>query len=147
MAVREYDPDQVLVYFAGRRLQGFADGEFITVAQDSDGFGDVVGTDGEVSRSKTNDRRAVATVKLMQTSDSNDFLSTVHQSDLDAPNGAGVGTFIMQDLSGRTLVHDDAAWVQKFPDTSNDRTSKGVDWAIRLPSPTRVVGGNIVVGG
>lgn len=147
MAVREYDPDQVIVYFAGQRLQGFADGEFITVAQASDGFSDVAGTDGEVSRSKTNDRRATATVKLMQTSPSNDYLSTVHQTDLDAPNGAGVGTFLMQDLSGTTLVHDDAAWVQKFADTSNDRGAKPNEWAIRLPRPTRVVGGNVKVGG
>ena len=147
MPVREYDPDQVIVYFNGRRLQGFADGEFITIAQESDGFGDVVGTDGEVSRAKSNDRRATATVKLMQTSDSNDYLTTVHQEDLDAPNGAGVGTFLMQDLGGTTLVHDDAAWVKKFPDSSNDRTPKPVEWMIRLPRPSRIVGGNIQVGG
>jgi hypothetical protein len=147
MAVREYDPDQVVVYFLGQRLVGFADGEFVTVAQQSDGFSDVVGTDGtDVSRSKSNDRRVTATVKLMQTSPSNDFLSTAHQGDLDAPNGAGVGTFLIQDLGGTTLVHDDNAWIIKFADESKDRTAKANEWAIRLARPTRIVGGNVIVG-
>lgn len=148
MAVREFDPDQVVVYFAGQRLTGFADGEFITVSQKSDGFSEVIGTDGtDVSRSKSNDRRATVVVKLMQTSPSNDFMSTIHQTDLDAPNGAGVGTFMMQDLGGTTLVHDDSAWIVKFPDESKDRTSKANEWTLTLPKPTRVVGGNVVVGG
>lgn len=148
MAVREYDPDQVIVYFAGQRLVGFADGEFVTAAQKSDGFSEVVGTDGtDVSRSKSNDRRATVVVKLMQTSPSNDFLSTIHQTDLDAPNGAGVGTFTIQDMSGTTLVHDGAAWITKFADESKDRAAKANEWTFTLPRPTRVVGGNVVVGG
>lgn len=148
MATREYDPDQVIVYFAGQRLTGFADGEFVTAAQKSDGFSDVIGTDGtDVSRSKSNDRRTTVTVKLMQTSSSNDFLSTIHQTDLDAPNGAGIGTFLIQDMGGTTLVHDSSAWIMKFADESKDRTSKANEWTFTLPRPTRVVGGNVVVGG
>lgn len=142
MATRFYDPDQVVVYFAGNRLQGFADGEFITVEQLSDAFGDVVGTDGEVARSKSNDRRATATVKLLQTSPSNDALSTIHATDLDAANGAGVGTFLMQDLQGTTLVHAEQAWIVKYADQSNDRTAKSRDWQIRLARVDRIVGGN-----
>ena len=146
MALREYDPDQVVVYFAGQRLTGFADGEFITVSQKSAGFTDVVGTDGtDVSRSKTNDRRATVVVKLMQTSPSNDFMSTIHQTDLDTANGAGVGTFQIQDLGGTTLVHDESAWIEKFADESKDRGAKANEWTLTLPSPTRVVGGNDVV--
>lgn len=148
MAVREYDADQVVVYFAGQRLMGFADGEFITASQKSDGFSDVVGTDGvDVSRSKSNDRRVTVVVKLMQTSPSNDFLSTIHQADLDTPNGAGVGTFSIQDLGGTTLVHDESAWIMKFADESKDRGAKANEWTFTLPKPTRVVGGNLVVTG
>lgn len=143
---KEYDPDQVVVYFAGKRIQGFADGEFITVEQMSPGFTSVSGSDGEVARSKSNDRRAKVTVKLLQTSDSNDDLSEVHQTDLDAPNGAGVGTFLMQDLQGTTLVHADQAWITQFPDGSNDRTAKSREWVIELARAERVVGGNVVAG-
>ena len=144
--VKEYDADQVLVYFNGVRLQGFADGEFFTVEQMADGFTDVVGTDGEVTRSKSNDRRAKVVAKLMQSSLANAAMSALHSKDLNAPNGAGVGTFLMQDLSGATICQASAAWIVKYPDGSMDRGAKGRDWEIRLANANRLEGGNIVVG-
>jgi hypothetical protein len=143
--LKEYDADQVLVYFNGVRLQGFADGEFFTVEQLSDGFTDVVGTDGEVTRSKTNDRRMKVVAKLMQSSDANAALSVLHAKDLNAPNGAGVGTFLMQDLSGATIVQGAQAWIVKYPDGSMDRGPKGRDWEIRIANGLRVEGGNVTV--
>lgn len=137
-----YDPDQVVVYFAGGLIQGFADGEFIAVEMMSDGFGDVVGTDGEVARSKSNDRRATVTIKLLQTSDSNLFLSGIHTTDLNAPAGAGVGSLLIQDLQGTTLLNAVSAWIVKFPDQSFDRTAKSREWQIRCAALTPVVGGN-----
>lgn len=142
MATKFYDADQVVIYFGGKRIQGFADGEFITVEQVSAGFDDVVGTDGEVARSKSNDRRVKVVVKLLQTSASNDDLTTIHAADLDAPNGEGVGTFLMQDLQGTTIVHGDSSWITKFPDASNDRTSKSREWEFRIARADRIVGGN-----
>jgi len=137
-----YDPDQVAVSFAGATIQGYADGEYITVEQVSDAFGDVVGTDGEVARSKSNDRRATVTIKLLQTSESNSILSGLHNLDLNAPNGAGVGSFSMVDLQGKTLVQAEQSWIVKFPDNSMDRTAKSREWEFRLAKVTRVEGGN-----
>lgn len=142
---KTYDPDQVVITIAGITMQGYADGEFITVEQVSDGFSDVAGTDGEVARSKSNDRRATATIKLLQTSSSNLPLSALHNSDLNAPGGAGVGSFLMQDLEGATLVSGLQAWIVKFPDNSMDRTAKSREWQIRIASVDRVEGGNIVL--
>lgn len=141
-SMKEYDADQVLVYFNGVRLQGFADGEFFTVTQLSDGFTDVVGTDGEVTRSKTNDRRVTVMAKLMQSSSANAALSVIHNSDLNAPNGAGVGTFLMQDMNGGTIVSGPQAWIVKYPDGSMDRGAKGRDWEIRIANAERVEAGN-----
>lgn len=137
-----YDPDQVVVYFAGGLIQGFADGEFITVEMLSDGFGDVVGTDGEVARSKSNDRRANVVIKLLQTSASNLFLSGIHTADLNAPNGAGVGSLLIQDLQGNTLINAVSSWIVKYPAASFDRTAKSREWTIRCASLTVVEGGN-----
>jgi hypothetical protein len=142
MAAKFYDPDQVVVYFAGKRIQGFADGEFITAEQMSPGFASVVGTDGEVARSKSSDRRVKVTIKLLQTSSSNGDLSTIHGTDLDAPNGAGVGTFMVQDLQGPTLVQGDQAWITQFPDNSMDRTAKSREWVIEIAHASRFEGGN-----
>src|SRR6266850_1641762 len=110
-----YDPDQVVILAAGVRIQGFADGEFVTVEQMSDGFSSVVGTDGQVARSKSNDRRAKVTIKLLQTSTSNDVLSAIHRQDLNAVNGAGVFPFQIMDLLGTTIVHAPQAWIVKYP--------------------------------
>jgi hypothetical protein len=137
-----YDPDQVVIYFAGVLVQGFADGEFITTEQLADAFTDVVGSDGEVARSKSNDRRATVTIKLLQSSASNALLSAVHKSDLNTPNGAGVGTFLMQDLQGGTIVKSDQAWIVKYPDGSMDRSAKSREWQIRLATVDRAEGGN-----
>lgn len=142
MPAKFYDPDMVVVYFAGNRIQGFADGEYITVEQMSPGFASVVGTDGEVARSKSNDRRLKVTIKLLQTSSSNQDLSTIHTTDLDSPNGAGVATFMMQDLQGGTLVHGDQAWVTQYPDNSMDRTAKSREWVLEVARGDRNEGGN-----
>src|SRR5262249_47248753 len=123
-----YDPDQIVIYAAGVRIQGYADGEFVTVEQMADAFASVVGTDGEVARSKSNDRRLKVTLKLLQTSQSNGILSAIHQVDLNSVNGAGVFTFQIQDLQGTTLVHGDQAWIVKWPDSSFDRTAKDREW-------------------
>jgi hypothetical protein len=142
----EYDADQVVIYFNGVMVDGFADGEFFTVTQLSDGFTEVVGSSAEVARSKSNDRRATVMVKLLQTSLANQKFSDLHSQDLNAPNGAGVGTFLMQDLQGGTIVQGGAAWIVKYPDGSMDRTAKSREWEIRIANADRTEAGNATVG-
>ena len=144
--LRIYDPDQVVVEFAGFRLQGFADGEYVTAEMLTDAFQDIEGTDGETSRSKSNDKRCTIVVKLMQTSPSNADLSNLLSQDQNAPNGAGVGTFAINDNStpasaGTPLVSGQQAWIVKAPDNSMDRTAKSREWTIRIASCDRFEGG------
>lgn len=136
-----YDPDEYTVYFNGILVQGYAEGEFVSVEQMSDAFSSVVGTDGEVARSKSNDRRVKVTIKLLQTSSSNAALSAIHQRDLNAPNGAGVGTLSIVDNFGATKVQGDQAWIVKMPAASLDRTAKSREWEIEVANCTRFEGG------
>lgn len=134
-----YDADQVAIWIGGVLAEGFADGEYITVEQMSDGFSSVVGTSGEVARSKTNDRRVKVTLKLLQTSKTNAQLSAIHQRDLNAPNGAGVFEFLMEDLSSEgTIVQGHKAWIVKWPDAPNDRTAKSREWVIEIADGNRL---------
>jgi hypothetical protein len=142
MALKHYDADQVSLIVAGIPISGFADGEFLTLEMASDMFSDVVGTDGEVTRSKSNDRRATCTIKLMQSSDSNDLLSALANTDSAAPNGAGVGAFMLKDRNGRMLHAAAACWVQREPDMSLDRAATSREWVIRIASLKRFDGGN-----
>jgi len=137
-----YDPDQILCYFNGVLVQGFADDEAIAVEPMSDAFEEVVGVDGEVARSKSNDRRIKVTVKLLQTSTTNAAFSAIHNTDLNSQNGAGVGAFSLKDLQGGTIVEGPQAWIKSMPAASFARTAKSREWVIIVAVGTRTEGGN-----
>lgn len=142
MAAKFFDPDQTLIYFGGVRIQGFADGEYITWERLTPAFQEVIGTDGEVCRSKSNDKRSKVVVKLLQSAASNAVLSGQHLTDIDTPNGAGVATFSMQDLQGKTIVKAAQAWIVHYPEGSWDRTAKAREWEFRLAETNQTEGGN-----
>jgi hypothetical protein len=142
MALKVYDPDQLSVSIAGIPVSGYADGEFVRVEKESDAFADVVGTDGEVSRSKTNDGRGTITFMLMQTSDSNVLLSALHELDKNVPGGAGVGALLIRDAQGTSLYTAAECWISKEPDVSFDREPTSREWTLRCAKLIAVHGGN-----
>lgn len=132
--VKVFSADQHSVSLNGILINsGWDDGEFVSVEQATDSFGDKVGTDGEVVRWATLDRRATAKIKVMQTSDGNADLSALHNQDINAPNGAGVGVFELRDLAtGALLAHADHAWIQKPPPVARGREVVSQEWTIRI---------------
>lgn len=138
-----YDSDQVSASLAGINLnEGTADGEWLRVERDSPAFEDVVGTSGEVTRSKTNDDRATVTLRLMQSSDVNDLLSVLYNSDKATPGGVGVGPLLIRDRQGTTLLNAEKAWISKAPDVSMDRTATAREWIIRCAQLIEFHGSN-----
>jgi hypothetical protein len=142
MAAKFFDPDQTLIYFAGIRIQGWANGEYISWERLTPAFQEEVGTDGEVCRSKSNDKRVKVTIKLLQSSLTNKALSIIHNKDIDGTNGAGVGTFLAQDLQGNTIINGAQTWIVKFPEGSWDRTAKAREWELRIAEAAQIEGGN-----
>jgi len=143
MTTRIYDSNQVQVAFAAIPVQGYADGDFLTITYETDAFSDVAGTDGDVARSKTNDRRATVEIILMSTSPTNDLLSAVHLADINTPGGAGVGAFLVTDLNGTSLFTAGNAWVQKAPDVTYGREANERTWTLRVDSLVAFTGGNL----
>lgn len=140
---RIYDADQITMVFMGILVDsGYADGEFCRVEQLSDDFTDVVGTDGEVARSKTNDRRATITVTLLQTSSGNAKLSVLNNLDKLAANGAGVGPLLIKDLAGTSLYTASKAWIAAPPKVVFSRGAEAREWTIRCADLLRLDGGN-----
>lgn len=132
-ALKTYDPKQYVIVFAGINLnEGLADGTFLTVAPENPGFSKKVGVDGEVTRSRSHDRSATATLTLMQTSDVNDRLSALYNADRDAVNGQGVGTFFVQDLLGNTIGEAAKAYIADEPDMSLEGEASTREWVIEL---------------
>lgn len=138
-----YDADQVSVIGVGVPVDsGYADGEFVKIEMADDAFKTKVGTDGEVTRSKTNNFLAKVTIRLMQTSDGNAKLSAIHELDKKTPNGKGVGPLLIKDRQGTSLHAAEFSWVTKAPDVSYDREATEREWELAALIDERIDGGN-----
>lgn len=138
-----YDPNEITIMVCGIPIEGgFADGSFVEVDQDSDDFDDVVGTDGDVTRSKTNDRRATVTLTLMQSSEANALLSALNNLDRKQSNGAGVGPLLIKDNQGTSLYAAEKSWIAKPPTAGFDKKAGPREWKIRVADLERFDGGN-----
>lgn len=146
MSVKTYDPKNVQIIIGGVPMSGLADGTFLTVAFDEPQFSKTVGADGEVSRAKSNNYSATATLTLKQTSASNDVLSGFATADRET--NAGVVPMMVKEIgSGRTLLFAEAAWVEQFPDVVYSKEVEDREWTLALANVTPFVGGNFVAGG
>lgn len=140
--VKTYDAKYVIVIFNGVPITGFADGTFISVAPSSDLYTKVVGADGNVSRSRSNDDTAEVTITLAQTSLSNDFLTT--QMLLDKTLNAGKGSLQIKDLLGTSLHFFLSAWVKSKPNTEYAKDLTDRVWVFDTgQADIETIGGNI----
>lgn len=139
---KEYDANEVTCNFSLFPIEsGYADGEFIRIEQDNDSFSAVQGTDGEVTRSKTNQDLTTVTIILMQSSDGQAILSTIHNADKISGNGAGIGPLMIRDRQGLSVFEADA-WIKGPPKVSYDRGATGREWSLHCTNVVRFDGGN-----
>lgn len=143
MSTATYDPAlHTLAVAALPITKGFAEGEFIKIERDSEGFTDVAGAYGDVARAKMHDKRATCTITLLQTAEANALLSTLYLLDENADNGAGIGPFLLKDRGGLTVHEAAECWIQKMPDVTLDTGVKARQWKIRIASLQSFEGGN-----
>lgn len=139
----EYDADQVTLNVAGLLIDsGYADGEFIRVEKTRESFTTYEGTDGSVTRSKTNSKLFSIKIRLAQSSIGNSLLSALHATDQAGQNGAGVGAVLIQDRQGSTLYSGSKCWIEKPPDASFDRETKEREWELKAMLDVTVWGNN-----
>ena len=140
------DADQFRIAVAGIPISngagasGYADGQFLKVSQNADGFLTVVGTDGTVVRSKSNNRLVDIELSLLQSSVSNTALSALYFLDSNQANGAGIGSFVCEDLSGTTLILCTRCWIQKPADVTLNRSAEPRVWHLQAIWDTFLVG-------
>lgn len=140
MAVRTYDPSKEVITFGGVPLSGFADGTFIRASRSGDAFSKHSGADGVTSRSKSSDKSGEVVITLAQTSPSNDYLSAI--AALDENSGLGVLPLASKDLSGRTTIFADNAWIRKVTDKEGAKEITNREWVIDCANLKMFVGGN-----
>lgn len=140
MAVFTFDPKQVAVIVGGKIMSGFADGTFIVAERNEQAFNLKVGVDGEGTRAKSNNKSGKVTVTLMQSSASNDDLSSIAAA--DELSNTGVVPLLVKDASGRTVIAAQSAWVQKYPNSEFAKETSTRAWVLESDELDIFVGGN-----
>lgn len=137
-----YDASEITLSIADILIDsGFAEGAFVEIEQNEEDFKMVVGTDGSVTRSKTNNKTAKVIVRLLQTSDGNARLSALRRLDLAQQNGAGVGAFLCKDRTSGTIVYQaEHCWIAKAPKVSMDKTATPREWELAIADLDRTDG-------
>ncbi len=135
-----YDPKKVLVIFGGYEIKGFAEDSIISVKPLGEGIGSIVGCDGSVVRTISNDNRHEVTLYLNMASSSNDVLSVIHARDKSV--GDGVLPLVIKDLSGRTTFVDTQAWIVNEPEIGRSKEPDDVEWTLHTAGGILYVGGH-----
>jgi len=131
--MNQYDPKNVTIIIGGEGgsvISGFADGAMVTVARDEDEWTLAIGTDGEGTRSKTNNKSGTIMISLMQSSPSNETLESYALAD-DVQGGGKPFDIQIKDVNGNKLHHAEQAWIQKRPDAEYGREATAREWTIR----------------
>ena len=144
MAVKTYDPKANVISVGNLLISGFAENKFLSAKRMEKTFDSKAGCDGEVARSKMNDRRGEVELTLLASAASNDALSALAQ--LDEQTGGGVGPFQLSDQNGTTLLHSPNCWIEKYPDTELAKDVGEAMWMITCDS-LDVFRGGLDLGG
>jgi len=121
-----YDPSKVVVTWGDRILKGFADGTFVKVEKSAEQFTKAVGSDGNVARVRNCDNSAEIAVTLMQSSETNEYLSD--QAAEDELYATKVQPFQVKDLRGNTLAVAPEAWIKKIPAAEFGKEMTNREW-------------------
>jgi hypothetical protein len=136
--VKTYDSNKVVVTYGGHIVSGFTDGGKVKVANNSQDWTLQMGTDGDGTRSRSNDESAQVTLMLKGSSKSNDVLSGFRLA--DKLTGAGVLPLLIKDLQGIT-VFSGLCWIQKAPDTEIGRENHDFEWVLETDKLISAHGG------
>lgn len=126
MAVKEYNPKEVTLTVAGNIITGFADGSFVSIERNEDSWTLQVGTDGEGTRSKSNNKSGRVTFQLMQSSASNDILSGLFVLD-EATSGGAVPVMVKYKNS---VFIAETAWITRPASVEYGREAGPREWVL-----------------
>lgn len=129
-----FDASNVVMTWGAITIDGLADGTFVEIEQLEDSFTDKSGADGEVVRSKTQDRRFNINFTLLQSSQANALLSVQHNIDINSANGDGVAALRVFDPSSGTVFNAPTAWIVKPSNIAYGKEDVDREWSMRAAS-------------
>lgn len=127
MPLHSYRPKDVVVTFGGVQLSGFGEDSFIMVEPTEATFTMVSGVDGAASRSLTGNATGKVTITLMQTSESNAYLTAIFNA--DKLTGEGVKSLLIQDNSGKDVHFAPYAFIEQMPSAEYAKEVGTREWS------------------
>ena len=140
MSVRTFDFKQVIVTVGGVPLSGFSEGTAIEIVRNQPTWSLIVGSDGLVTRGKTNDFTGTLTLTLKQSSPSNDVMSAFLA--IDEATNSGVVPVLVKDLSGNSIYFSARAWITQYPNSTFGKDITDRTWTMSLDEADIFVGSN-----
>lgn len=138
MALRSYNPNDAMIYFAGNLLdRGLVS---IKISPVDRTFTTIKGIDGESVRVLNNNRNHLCTLVVMGTSPVNDTLSSIWSQGRSGLNGGGIGTFSLVNVFGTDEVSAAKAYIENPPDIEYAGEPGERTWEIMLIDPSIVHG-------
>lgn len=135
-----FDFKKLNIIFGGAQISGFADGDSLSVKEENNAFNSASGADGYIDRVKNNANFLTITIKLRQTSPTNQVLSALHAVDRSQSTPLPL---LIKDRLGTTLISTAQAWITKFPDSAFGNEAKEREWTIQTSSVYIMnIGGN-----
>lgn len=139
MSLRTFDPKEVSVILGEYIIRGFSD-DMISVVRDNPAWEMVIGSDGESTRVKSNDRSGTITITLQQSSPSNDDLSTLALA--DELSNTGLRPFYMKDSLGTSIYTATTCFVEQIPEAAYGKTASDRVWILKTDNLIAFLGGN-----
>lgn len=141
--LKSYNAREVTAVFLAVSLDsGYGEDEFVRIEQEEDDYVAVVGADGEVTRTTTNNSLCTITFTFVQTSDCNTKMTVIHNLDKSGPNGKGVGPLMIKDRSGLALFVFSKAWIAAPPARVYGKSATGLEWKLQGILAKRFDGGS-----
>ena len=143
MILDTVDFKKMIVSFCGMPVTGWGTGNnSLSLEVPDDGWKDKTGNSGDFVRIKVYNNKGMATLKLLQVSPYNDFLSRRYL--LDRQGGIGYGEFVAKAVNGATLFMSPTAYVQNIPKAEEGDDANEREWKIVCPNVQYFLGGNVI---
>ena len=126
--VKTYNSKDIIIILGTHAVSGTADDSFVTIEPKGEGVKSKSGCDGEVARAVDPNSQYNIKISLLQTSDTNKYLSAMVKKDAD--NGEGMFPVLIKDIKGGMVFSAESAWVVKSPSRGYGKDTTNREWNI-----------------
>jgi len=133
-----YNPKNVTIVVGDTVIEGFTDGDFLTLEREADAYSLTIGADGQHTRTKSNNRSVLVGINLLDSSRANDVLNAL--ATIDEINDGGTFNFFMADRNGTSLCEGPNAFIMKKPALTFGTEASTRSWQIKIPDADILVG-------